>query len=542
MENTERIIRDCAILTRKLTDGMDAKDPQNNFLLEAFAESEKMSNESLQDSADDNQEDSPVSSVEFPILEKAIQFFRSNITKLSYFNGETNRFLDMVQLSSKEISERTAIVEYLKSQIRLSLSCSMFVTDLEAIQSTTFNERKITINLLIGKSYQPSWDSILLEHLNYLAETTSSRNFPSEKSNEFSTVSFDSGSPSLDPTESTSFSTNISAEFNQSFLSLSNAISGSQMSISNICLHNGNLSALGERKLTHGDTLPYITCKINNCNVEIKGNPLPDLCLLTLMEEIASLVGKDKLFKRSLIVITSFVHNELKQLFSKKNLEENGKRRSNRDMIPDSVLWVMVCSVFNKFHGLIESPLQALLLFMIEYCFYDPKRSIITIYGRMELTPPSPTLPNIYNLFVPKINFLIKPSLLEKYWNFVNVEETNLNNEVFNSTLAGLPNVQKKFQPAVISFPVFSPLETGLSAIHPLNNTLMQSSPIELTTTRLQIAEIFQFGLMKVMKFMEEMSSLGSLISSEPMKLQVLCSVIFPEVNKKIQLRGNFDR
>lgn len=566
MEKTEKIIRECLALTEKLAFSSSPQVPVASPAAETVQTSRVSSpgeieslktppslppvveedepivhteelrsvrRESDSKTTEPEIPDVPLPELNQETLETALNYFKSNLPQFSYFDREVNQFYELLQPSTKDMNVRSSIVDYLKSQIRLSLSCSLFVSDLEMIDCTTFTENKIVINLLIGKSYQASWDSILLEHLNYISESGAYlKNFGLDKAGDLNPGSETS---SADPADVTSHSPN---EFNQSLMSgLGGGSPGgdSAFKIQDIILHNNS----AQNQETNTTLSSYLTCKVNDTFVEIRGNPLGDLCLLSLMEEISLAIGKDKLFKKSLTIITEFLHNELSEIYSKsQNKQENGKTKLQRDLFPDSILWIMVISIFNKFYNIIESPFQALLLFLMEYSFYNPEHSVITIYGLMELPPLTASQPPTYTLFINKPNALLKPTILEKYWNFVNVEEAMVNNEIFNSTLVGNPVVQKKFQPNVAVFPAFA-TNNGLTTVHPFYNSVIQSGQIALNTPAQQIREVFQSGLLRVMHFIEDLSSVSNQPGSlDQIKFDLFFTSIFPEIKKKALNRG----
>ncbi len=502
--------------------------------------------EEIDFSEDDEEGDRAiVSSLNPESVEQVVQYFRSNLPSLLYFAGIVDILLEKTKPKTQEMNHRIAIIDYLKSQIRLSLSCSLFVTDLEEIGSPTFDEKKIVLTLLIGKSYQASWDSILLEHLQYLAETGGYQNQRQVKIIRKSSIS------ALDPNNSSSFV--ISDDYGDFEVPAgnNNLIDHdipTSFRIKQIALHNNDPTS----------SYPYLTCRINNRPVEIRTDPTIDLCFLGLLEEISTLIGRDDLFKKSFSLISSFLFNEQTELLMKNssngvpttaptsNESEKRLKSHKQPFIPNTILWIMVTSIFNKYSSYIESPIQALILFFIEFMTYDPLHTVITLYGVLEYrqvnNPASlngglsagSSSSSLQTIFLGKANYLIKPKLLEKYWNAVNVEEVNVNSEIFNSTLITNPLVNKKFQSNLIAFYTYYPNANTFYAIHPFSYQVLQSDVIPLNTTNSQIYEIFQFGLMKFNHLMETMSTIPREQITESLVYETFMEHIFPKVQKKL--------
>lgn len=500
-----------------------------------------------------------VPSINPELLDQIIQYFRTNLQSLVFFAGVIDLLLERMKPRNYDMNYRIAIVDYLKSQIRLSLSCSLFITDNEEIGSPTFAENKIVLSLLIGKSYQASWDSILFEHLQYLSETSAQQN--QKSSSRTVRKSFDS------PTNVNNFSSSFpfidqqqqgenqgnnynNASFDEDY--------PSSFVIKHITLHNNDPK-----------TSPYLTCRINNRPVEIRTEPTSDLCFLSLLEEIAVLIGRDNLFKKSLSLISSFLFNEQLELIKR---DSNSSATTTSEpsttttkaasiktpIIPNTMLWIMVSAIFNKYYSFIETPLQALNLFLIEYLNYDPLTTVITLYGVLDsrsntinnqqsminsstnslfsplggsVAGPSTSLQTI---FLGKSNYLIRPKILEKYWNAVNVEEVNVNSEIFNSTLVANPTLTKKFAPNLLVFYPYSPAPNSFNAIHPFSYQVLQTDSIQLNTTNNRISELFQFGLMKFNSLMETMSSIPRDHLTETIVIETVLEHVFPKIHKKL--------
>ena len=100
-------------------------------------------------------------------------------------------------------------------------------------------------------------------------------------------------------------------------------------------------------------------------------NAQADLCLLAFLEEVALLVGRDDLFKRSLLLLRAWWHYETVAYVGE----------SIGHYLPDAALCVMLCAIFNLHAAAIRTPLQALALFLAQYSEYDPATQVITLQG-----------------------------------------------------------------------------------------------------------------------------------------------------------------
>mmetsp|Transcript_12588 Transcript_12588/g.12221 ORF Transcript_12588/g.12221 Transcript_12588/m.12221 type:complete len:1255 (+) Transcript_12588:255-4019(+) len=112
-------------------------------------------------------------------------------------------------------------------------------------------------------------------------------------------------------------------------------------------------------------------CAFEQMNVEVMSNSLSDLRFLAFIEEVAQLVGKNELFKRSLLLIRGWWTYETSSYIN----------NPTKNFLSDSVLSVLVCSIFNQYHAILFQPLQVLSVFLAEYCELDWRNFTVTIQG-----------------------------------------------------------------------------------------------------------------------------------------------------------------
>ena len=145
--------------------------------------------------------------------------------------------------------------------------------------------------------------------------------------------------------------------------------------------------------------------------VEISLNARNDVCLLAFFEEVDNLVGQDSLFKRSILLIRAWWEYETAEYFDSP---------ATRQLLNESAICVMVCAIFNQHHTRIQSPLQALCLFLAEYSAYDGTTEVITLQG---IVPFRSLDSHQLTLSEPSKKHLVSSTLLDKYWKVFQVED-----------------------------------------------------------------------------------------------------------------------
>jgi hypothetical protein len=110
--------------------------------------------------------------------------------------------------------------------------------------------------------------------------------------------------------------------------------------------------------------------------VEISGNDHSELCFIALLEEIDQLVGKSHLFKRSLLLIRAWWIYETPSYIDRTN---------PRSIISDDAFVILICAIFNQYHKMIQSPLQALVVFLAEYSAFEWSKYAVSIHGAIPL-------------------------------------------------------------------------------------------------------------------------------------------------------------
>ena len=112
-------------------------------------------------------------------------------------------------------------------------------------------------------------------------------------------------------------------------------------------------------------------CNIDSIPVEISPNSRADICFLAFIEDVAILIGKNNLFKRSLLLIRAWWTYESSAYLGV----------PTKSFLPDVVLCVMVCCIFNNHYRSIVHPLQALAIFLAEFSDLKWTECAVTIHG-----------------------------------------------------------------------------------------------------------------------------------------------------------------
>ena len=61
---------------------------------------------------------------------------------------------------------------------------------------------------------------------------------------------------------------------------------------------------------------------------------------------------------------------------------------NGRGNISDDAFCTLICAIFNKYHNVIHTPLQALSIFLAEYSSLDWSKNLVCVHGIIPLPPP----------------------------------------------------------------------------------------------------------------------------------------------------------
>ncbi|XP_043724677.1 uncharacterized protein LOC122671496 isoform X1 [Telopea speciosissima] len=112
-----------------------------------------------------------------------------------------------------------------------------------------------------------------------------------------------------------------------------------------------------------------VKCLVQNIVVDISFNQVGGLCTLCFLEKIDSLIGKDHLFKRSIILIKAWCYYESRIL------------GAHHGLISTYALETLVLYVFHLFHSSLNGPLAVLFRFLDYFSKFDWDNYCISLNG-----------------------------------------------------------------------------------------------------------------------------------------------------------------
>ncbi|KAL1804591.1 hypothetical protein ACET3Z_027659 [Daucus carota] len=117
-----------------------------------------------------------------------------------------------------------------------------------------------------------------------------------------------------------------------------------------------------------------VKCLVENIVVDISFNQIGGLCTLCFLEQVDRVIGKDHLFKRSILLIKAWCYYESRIL------------GAHHGLISTYALETLVLYVFQLFHSTLDGPLAVLYKFLDYYSKFDWKTYCITLRGPVRLS------------------------------------------------------------------------------------------------------------------------------------------------------------
>ncbi|KAE8789177.1 hypothetical protein D1007_36663 [Hordeum vulgare] len=117
-----------------------------------------------------------------------------------------------------------------------------------------------------------------------------------------------------------------------------------------------------------------IKCVIDNLVMDISFNQVGGVSTLCFLEMANKEIGKDHLFKRSIILIKAWCYHE------------GNIHGSNHWLMSTYALEVLILYIFNLFHTVLHGPLQALYKFLEYYSKFDWDNQCLTLNGPVPLS------------------------------------------------------------------------------------------------------------------------------------------------------------
>ncbi|XP_009363860.2 uncharacterized protein LOC103953787 isoform X1 [Pyrus x bretschneideri] len=117
-----------------------------------------------------------------------------------------------------------------------------------------------------------------------------------------------------------------------------------------------------------------VKCIVNDVAIDISFNQTAGLSTLCFLEQVDRLIGKDHLFKKSIILIKAWCYYESRIL------------GAHYGLIATYGLETLVLFIINRFHSSLRGPLEVLLIFLEYYSTFDWENYAISINGPVALS------------------------------------------------------------------------------------------------------------------------------------------------------------
>ncbi|XP_057972859.1 uncharacterized protein LOC131161015 [Malania oleifera] len=117
-----------------------------------------------------------------------------------------------------------------------------------------------------------------------------------------------------------------------------------------------------------------VKCLVQNIVVDISFNQLGGLCTLCFLEQVDCLIGKDHLFKRSIILIKAWCYYESRIL------------GAHHGLISTYALETLVLYIFHLFHSSLNGPLAVLYRFLDYFSKFDWDNYCISVNGPVRIS------------------------------------------------------------------------------------------------------------------------------------------------------------
>ncbi|GFP83238.1 hypothetical protein PHJA_000467200 [Phtheirospermum japonicum] len=117
-----------------------------------------------------------------------------------------------------------------------------------------------------------------------------------------------------------------------------------------------------------------VKCIVEDIVVDISFNQIGGLCSLCFLEQVDRLIGKDHLFKRSIILIKSWCYYESRIL------------GAHHGLISTYALETMVLYIFHLFHSTLDGPLAVLFKFLDYFSNFDWEAYCISLSGPVRVS------------------------------------------------------------------------------------------------------------------------------------------------------------
>ncbi|XP_060202614.1 uncharacterized protein LOC132631032 [Lycium barbarum] len=117
-----------------------------------------------------------------------------------------------------------------------------------------------------------------------------------------------------------------------------------------------------------------VKCIVQNIVVDISLNQIGGLCTLCFLEQVDRLIGKDHLFKRSIILIKTWCYYESRIL------------GAHHGLVSTYALETLVLYIFHFFHATLDGPLAVLYKFLDYFSKFDWENYCISLSGPVRIS------------------------------------------------------------------------------------------------------------------------------------------------------------
>ncbi|MED6185100.1 hypothetical protein PIB30_053787 [Stylosanthes scabra] len=143
-----------------------------------------------------------------------------------------------------------------------------------------------------------------------------------------------------------------------------------------------------------------VKCTVKNIAVDISFNQMAGLYALRFLEQVDQLVGRDHLFKRSIILIKAWCYYESRIL------------GAHHGLLSTYALETLVLYIINRYHSSVRGPLEVLYRFLDYYSAFDWENDYVSVDGPKALS----SLPEINETpDCERHGFLLDKEFLRKY-------------------------------------------------------------------------------------------------------------------------------
>ncbi|KAF2287972.1 hypothetical protein GH714_003647 [Hevea brasiliensis] len=137
-----------------------------------------------------------------------------------------------------------------------------------------------------------------------------------------------------------------------------------------------DLTAFGGMNIEEAlaNDVKLVKCLVQNIVVDISFNQLGGLCTLCFLEQVDCLIGKNHLFKRSIILIKAWCYYESRIL------------GAHHGLISTYALETLVLYIFHLFHSSLTGPLAVLYKFLDYFSKFDWDNYCISLNGPVRIS------------------------------------------------------------------------------------------------------------------------------------------------------------